>query len=380
MFKKRIPFILTAVLALALFFPGFIRAQGELTVTDSSAQMEFPFRISFSLSAESDVEITDIRFHYRVDRTNFAPVTSEIYINFHPAKEVTAVWSLEMIRTGGMPPGTGVEYWWTVTDARDNQVMTEPETVVFDDNRYNWQHFTEGKIALYWYSGDRDFAEELMVAAQQALVSLKEFTGAELEDTVRLYIYTDSTDLQGAMIYPQEWTGGVAFTRYGVMAIGISPENLEWGLGTIAHELTHLVIHQVMLNPYSDLPPWLDEGLALHSEGPLDPTLNGYLDQALAYDSLISVQSLSSPFSAYSDTAALSYAQSYSIVEYLVTTYGQDKMFELLSTFQAGANTDEALEAVYSFDVDGLDAVWQEWVTSEVPVVALPASEPVPAG
>jgi hypothetical protein len=169
------------------------------------------------------------------------------------------------------------------------------------------------------------------------------------------------------MIYPQEWTGGVAFTRYGIMAIGISPDDLDWGKRAIAHELTHLVIHQVTLNPYSGLPTWLDEGLAMHSEGALEPVLQDYLNGAIAMNNLISVQSLASPFSAYAGEAALSYAQSYSLVEFLISTYGQGKMFELLSTFRAGATYDEAFEKVYGFDINGLDIRWQEWLRQPEP-------------
>src|SRR3972149_7875110 len=90
-------------------------------------------------------------------------------------------------------------------------------------------------------------------------------TGAELKDPVRLYIYASSADLQGAMIFPQEWTGGVAFSEYGIVIIGITPDaaGLEWGKGTISHELTHLVVNQVTFNPYNYLPTWLNEGLAM---------------------------------------------------------------------------------------------------------------------
>jgi len=210
-----------------------------------------------------------------------------------------------------------------------------------------------------------------MAAAQQALTKLGQDTGAELEKPVKLYIYADAQDLQGAMIYPQEWTGGVAFTRYGIIAIGIAPDNLSWGKRAIAHELAHLVIHQMTLNPYSGLPTWLDEGLAMYAEGPLVPLYKAYLDKAIAENSLISVRSLSSPFSAYAEESLPSYAQSYSLVEFLIGSYGQDKMLELLLTFKQGSSYDAALEKVYGFDMDGLDTLWQDYVSGQYqPAVA----------
>ena len=380
MIKRTSLLAVVIFLFLTLFSPALTWAQNELTVLDSSAQAEFPYRLNFSLSAESDVDITDIRLHYRVDRIGFAQVTSEVYIEFVPATAVSTSRTLEMVRMGGLPPGSSVEYWWTVADAKDNKVATNPVKVPFSDNRYSWQSLTEGMVTLYWYGGDESFAQELMAAAQQALERLDEYTGAELEKPVKLYIYASAQDLQGSMIYPQEWTGGVAFTRYGIMAIGIGPDSLDWGKRAIAHELTHLVIHQITLNPYSGLPTWLDEGLAMHSEGPLEPVFTGWLDFAIAENSLISVQSLSSPFSAYAEEAALSYAQSYSLVEFLIGSYGRGKMFELLNTFREGSTYDGALEKVYGFDMDGLDVLWQDWVTQPEQSVAEKGMQPVLVG
>ena len=112
-------------------------------------------------------------------------------------------------------------------------------------------------------------------------------------------------------------------------------------------------------NPYNELPTWLDEGLAVYNQGPPDPTFTALLNQAIANNQLISVRSLSSPFSAYSNEATLSYAESYSVVNYLITTYGQAKMLELLNTFQQGSTYDGAFQKVYGFDMDKLYTLWK---------------------
>jgi len=375
MIKKAGLLALAVCLFLAWLIPGLVRAGGGLTILDSSARPEFPYRLNFSLSAESDVNITDIRLRYRVDRIGFAWVTSEVYIGFPSANTVNIEWPLDMVKIGGLPTGSSLDYWWAVEDARGGRVETAPARVNFDDTRYSWQSLTEGKVTMCWYEGDQSFAQELMATAQQALARLAEDTGAELEKPAKLYIYANSQDLQGAMIYPQEWTGGVAFTRHGIMAIGIAPANLDWGKRATAHELTHLVIHQMTLNPYIGLPVWLDEGLAMHTEGPLETVFSDYLDRAIAENGLISVQSLSSPFSAYAEESVLAYAQSYSLVDFLLTNYGQGKMLELLNTFRQGSSYDGALEKVYGFDMDGLDALWRNYIT----MPAQPSAMEMPA-
>ncbi|GAG47284.1 unnamed protein product, partial [marine sediment metagenome] len=84
---------------------------------------------------------------------------------------------------------------------------------------------------------------------------------------------------------------------------------------------------------------------------------------AIVEDNLLSVRSLSSPFSAYAEEAILAYAQSYSLVEFLISSYGQGKMLELLNIFRQGSSYDAALDKAYGFDTDGLDTLWQEYVT-----------------
>jgi hypothetical protein len=377
MIKKTGILALVVCLLLVLLSPLLVQAQGGLAVLNSSAEADFPSGLNFSLSAESGVNITDIRLCYSVDRISYAEVTSEAYIEFVPATEVNVSWTLEMVKIGGLPPGSSLEYWWLVEDASGEKVETAPVRVQFDDSRYSWDSLTEGKVTMYWYEGDESFIQELMAAAQQALARLAEDTGAELEKPAKIYIYADVRDLHGAMIYPREWTGGVAFTRFGTIAIGISPVNLHWGKRAIAHELAHLVIHQMVLNPYSGLPTWLDEGLAMYAEGVAAPGYTAYLDQAIAEDNLISVRSLSSPFSAYAAEATLSYAQSYSLVEFLISSYGQGKMLELLNTFSQGSSYDAALETAYGFDTDGLDTLWREHVTGQSQPIEVKAGEEV---
>jgi len=367
MIKKTSLLTLVVCLFLVLLSPvSSVQANSGLRLLDSSAEVNFPASLKFSISAESDVNIVDIRLHYQIDRMSFAQVTSEVYIEFTPATAVQAEWTWDMRRTGGLPPGSGVDYWWILRDARGSEVETEPLRVRIDDNRYGWQSLTRGKITMYWYEGDDAFAERLMAAAQQTLDRLAEDTGAEPAKPVEIYIYANARDLRGSMIFPQEWTGGVAFTRHGVIAIGIPPDSFDWGERVIAHELTHLVIHQITFNPYGDLPTWLNEGLAMYAEGALPAEYTALLKNNVAGDNLISVRSLSSPFSAHAEESALGYIQSYSLVEFLIGSYGQEKMFELLGTFKRGSGYDEALVKTYGFDMDGLDAQWRDYIGVDV--------------
>jgi hypothetical protein len=265
------------------------------------------------------------------------------------------------MRRASLPPGAEIKYWWTIEAQSGDKLITPAQIVQFDDFRYSWQKFNKEKLTILWYKGNQSFAEELMTSALEALERLAKDTGVYPEKRITTYVYASSKDLQGAMVFPREWTGGTAYTDYGIVAIGVSPDNLDWGTRALAHELGHSVIHQITYSPYGNvLPIWLDEGLAMHAEGELDPYMEEWLEKAIANDRLISIRSLSSPFSAIPEVAFISYAESQSVVDFLIRNYGKEKIFKLLMIFKEGARCDEALTRVYGFDQDGLEQLWRQ--------------------
>ncbi|MGA8849682.1 MAG: peptidase MA family metallohydrolase [Dehalococcoidia bacterium] len=365
---RRIALITWALLM--LLSPSFVAAEAGITVTASNVDVNFPSQAVFTVEAESYVDIVDARLYYQVDKMNYAEVVSEGWADFTPASKIEANWTWDMTNAS-LPPGAEVTYWWMIEDAAGNKIETHPEIMHFDDSRYSWQNLTStvpqgGELTLFWYKGANSFARELMDACQEGLARLTQDIGTYLERPVKIYIYASMSDLQGAMIYSPEWTGGVTFADFGIIAISIAPSELDWGKRALVHELTHLVVYQATFSPYGQLPVWLDEGLATYNEGELDPVLHSSLEEAISKNELISVRSLCSPFSAYTEKASLSYAESYSLVEYLLDNYGQDRMLDLLALFKQGSTYDEALTEVYGFDIDGLDARWRATLTNSV--------------
>jgi hypothetical protein len=364
MIKRLIWLILAALL---FTVPHVTHAQEQIWLLDNTVEIYFPSALVFKIKAESQSDIIKIRLHYQVDKMNYAQVTSEAWADFTPSPTVETEWVWDM-RKANLPAGASVEYWWTIETKAGDNLVTYSDVIRFDDLRYSWQRLDVGQLSLFWYKGNQSFADELMAACQQALERLAKDTGVYPEKPISLYIYASTGDLQGAMIFPQEWTGGVAFTEYGIIAIGIPPNELDWGKRALAHELGHMVTHQITFSPYGAilLPVWLDEGLAMHAEGKPDPYLQSWLKKAITQQKLISVRSLSSPFSAIPEEAYISYAESQSLVEFLIQNYGKDKMLYLLNLLKEGNTCDEALTKVYGFNQDGLDKLWQEYITEQM--------------
>ncbi len=361
--------VLKYTLLVTLLFLSLIltpaSAQETILVTDSTVDIRFPHALIFNIQAESTTNITKLRLHYQVDRMNYAEVISEAWAKFTPSPKVTTKWVWDT-RKAPLPPGVNIKYWWTIEDAAGKSVKTPVKTVQFTDHRYKWQKLDTEQISLLWYEGSHSFAQDLLTTSQQALNRLAKDVGINPQRHIWIYIYASTQDLQGAMVFPREWTGGAAYPEYGIIILGISPRQIDWGKKALAHELAHLIVHQATFSPYGDiLPTWLDEGLAMYAEGEPDPSLQSWLKKAIAEQKLITLQSLSSPFSAKTEQAFISYAQSDSVVRFLIQTYGRDKMFQLLDLLKQGNTYDEALTKTYGFTMEELDTKWRTYITGK---------------
>lgn len=332
---------------------------GQIEIISSTTDNSFPSSLTFSIEVQGPDEISQIVLRYKVRKISLAQVATEVEPEFEGGNRVEASWTWDT-RKASLPPGAEIQYQWLVKDSAGRKAQTSWETLVFQDSRHDWETLFKGNVSLYWYIGSQSFAQQLMDAAQAGLDKLAADTGAHLERAVKIYIYGSTKDLLDSLIYPQTWTGGAAFTEYGILAIGIAPENLEWGKGAMVHELAHLVTYQMTFNPYGDIPTWLNEGISMYAEGTLEEGYQSALAQAVSEGKLISVQSLSSSFPADPERATLAYAESYSLVDFLIHTYGQEKMLELLAVFKEGTSYDNALQKVYSFNTSGLEERW--WI------------------
>ena len=353
--------ILIIIISLiVLLTPAHAAAAGEIKLIKSSSENEFPNLLTFNVRAESPTPINRIRLRYEVDKITYAPSFAEAWPDIQAGKNVSASWAWDM-RKGSLPPGAKITYWWVIEDTSGNRLTTPKETLSFDDTRYKWQKVGDSKISIFWYQGSRSFADDLLKAAQDAADKLGKDTGVFIEKPVSLYIYGNYRDLRGSIVAPEEWTGGVAYAGFNIISIGVSPNNLEWGKKAVAHELGHLITHQVTVSPYgATIPPWLDEGLAMHAEGQQGNSDKEALVKAIEDGRLATLQSLSSPFSADAQEAFYAYAQSQSVVEYIINTFGKDKLNHLLVLLNDGNTMDDALLKTYNFNLSGLDEAWIE--------------------
>jgi len=367
-----------AILVSAALIAPLTNVAASITTVDDKATLEFPDRLTFSVSLKHETAIERVVLEYGVNQLTCGSVVAKAFPDVTPAKTVKAEWTWEMKQTGSVPPGSTIWWRWRVTDAQGLETVTNQKSVVWLDDTHAWQTISGGDINLHWYDGGRSFGEELHTSAVTSLEDLAKTTGLRTDSPIDLYIYADTADMKDSILYEPGWTGGLAYSDHNIVLIGIAPDQIDWGKRTQAHELTHVLVGQLTFSCLSDIPTWLQEGLAVYGEGGPEAASQKQLEEAIKADDLLSVRSLSGNFSEDPGKADLSYSQSYSLVNFLIEKYGQDQMTALLKSLRDGNTVDDALKSVYGFDVEGFDDAWRAFVKAPARRNTAQAPTPTP--
>jgi hypothetical protein len=361
----------------SLLLPSPAFASTPAAVTDNRVTFDFPLTATFSATITGASEIQSVVLEYGNEQQTCGDVVAKAFPQFTPGTRVDAEWTWEMRQSGSLPPGATLWWRWRVTDASGAETVSDTQTAIWLDDVHDWKTLNEGQINFHWYRGDESFARDLLDAAQAGLEFNETQSGLVAEAPIDIYIFADTNDLREAILYEPSWTGGQAFPDQDIVILGISQSDMDWGRDAIVHELTHVLVGHLTFSCLGDVPTWLNEGLAVYSEGELDPSSQQQLDDAVQNDTLLTVRSLSSGFSEVPDKAYLSYSQSYSVTKFLVETYGQEKMTALLTSLRDGMTIDEALQDVYGFDVEGLEDEWRAGIGAAPRTVsAQPTAQP----
>jgi hypothetical protein len=350
------------LVAVSMLFliPQVVFAQAGLAVIADETTVTFPDKVDFHLELDTDFPVDDVKLLYRVESHSCQNGYARQKVDFEVNDTVTANWEWELKRSGTLPPGTQIRWQWVVTDSAGKTYQTELQNLMVQDQRYSWDTFSADGITIQWYVGANRFGKDMHQIATNSIDRLTNQMGLIAEDGIYITIYPDSNGVRDVLFAATEWVGGVAFPSYNATIMGISPDENEWANQVIPHELTHLLIGTMMFNCYGiSAPTWLDEGLAEYGENAIDTAYRSEVTSALEDDTLPNLVSLEDGFSAFGSDARLSYKQSGVVVHYLISTYGQDKITELLLTMKSGQDTDDALMAVYGFDTNGLDKEWR---------------------
>ncbi len=329
-----------------------------LAVVENAATAEFPNGISFALEAETEDPVANVELMYR------APGLETLSVELPAFERGTTDLDIDHsidLRSGEMPPGIDIFYYWRITEADGDVIETPEQTLAWVDDRYDWVPLEGPNVTVYAYDVDPAFHQEILDSAERTVTNLSESYGAELEQRVRVWAYTDKEHLYGALAPNSEpWIAGAAYPGLHVLMAVLPPGDLGEVQRVVPHEVSHQVLHQATDNPFNSPPQWLDEGLATYwQEAGRDRFYSYALDLAAAGE-IPPLRTLNGTFPYDRDGATAAYALSLTAVMYILDAWGDEGMAKLLATFDEGVTYEDAVQQGLGISFDELDRQWRE--------------------
>ena len=159
-----------------------------------------------------------------------------------------------------------------------------------------------------------------------------------------------------------DWSGGVYDGKIR-LPFGSAKEITPGIRAVLYHEYAHVVVFDLTRG---NCPLWLNEGIAeIFGRTQYSHPLTE-LEHAVRKGAAADFRKLEKSFSGLSSAdATLAYQQSYSMVDYMVSTYGWHRVKQILVGLGNGMNAESAIAAAlgdYNQTYDGLIAEWHEHI------------------
>lgn len=169
-------------------------------------------------------------------------------------------------------------------------------------------------------------------------------------------------------LFPDVPANRAAMTDYQTKSI-VLMESGETGSikSNLPHEITHAIFFERM-NSGNHIPDWIHEGIASYEEAKIDPAQTDARWATYGPDIVsgggLPLKNLVLPADAGVEDVNFFYAESQSVVSYLINSYGMLKFMKYSTKLQSGAVMDTAIKSVYSPGITNLTDLELKWRAS----------------
>jgi len=213
------------------------------------------------------------------------------------------------------------------------------------------------RFILSYDSGIKsDAADKVLDVLEDAYNRVGRDFGTYPESRVPVILYTgkDYREITGS----PGWSGGQYDGKIR-LPVGGMTEVTPVVRSVLFHEYTHVVVRELTRG---NCPVWLNEGLAeIEGRKEFDPPLAA-LNKASAGGTLLPFSSLTGSFASLQGKSVdLAYQQSYSLVRYMISTYGWHTMKELLTALGEGRSFEASAARAYQGVGRTFEEIFAEW-------------------
>ena len=234
----------------------------------------------------------------------------------------------------------------------------------------DWKEIKSGHFILFYEGAQSVFADTVVRSAESFYDEIAHSLGYSRKDQFwlwekrcRIYLYGSKEKFHQTS-GQKAWSNGYALlaTRTIISYQG-SQEFLQ---GVLPHELAHLILKD-FVGGESTLPLWMDEGLAMAQEKQRRVELDQIARKSIQDKKWIPLAKLSQTHSmvaASADEVALFYAESQSLVRFLLSAEKPGRFVQLCRDIRDGIVFEEALKKNYPKEFESVSELETKWVAS----------------
>ncbi len=198
-----------------------------------------------------------------------------------------------------------------------------------------------------------------------------------------IHVYLEHTHEAFRRRQPQrdkapEWAVGLAYPAQNLIILK-APAAALYGTAdpfrTFRHELAHLTLHQALSGVL--VPKWLSEGLAMYEAREWTLRTTAVISALTLKKAFIPLAALTHEFPVAFGEAEAAYAESFSMVAYLLNRYGRESFHEFIRQVQAGRTISQSTQAAFGLSFYDLEQRWHRYLRVRytwIPVVTSSAA------
>jgi len=353
------------LLALTCFFSiqwPALASPDRIEVSSHNAVSEFPDGIRFSIEAHSVDIIDEIALRMRIGEQKSGVYE---YFDIEPGQKVVSelFWKTNT-SSKYIPPGTILEYSFEVTDLAGNKKETELFELVLYDSRFQWEEIEEAGVNVAYHGPVESRAVEILNAILKTMDFMEPVLGQTERKPIRVTMYNNVNEMLGGLppkssTHRRELvTEGVAFSKIGTLLVLGGGRSSE---GTASHEITHILVERAAGSVYSNIPSWLNEGLAEFGNPFSSFSYEVAVDFAVHSGRFLPLTSMPA-MPGDPEDVIMYYGLSRSLIEYMVIELGPTKMVYLMSRLKAGEVIDDAILSAYGISKIELENDWRRYI------------------
>jgi hypothetical protein len=228
-------------------------------------------------------------------------------------------------------------------------------------------HMLKGRHFIVYYSGSQDYAGKVSATAEADYAKImSDLSYVKRDDfwlwdkRVGIYIYGTRSEFVKQTAAPEWAAGSSSYKKKQIATFEGSEEFLKT---VLLHEMTHLLFRD-SIGFEGEAPLWLNEGLAQWEEGDKRDGVMKTVKLLQAQNRLMSLADLTRvDVQQITDSGKVReiYAQSASLVGYLMKVHGPDGFAKFCRELRDGKDINDALRFTYPDSIRSIGALESAW-------------------